>query len=81
MDTSKIQHLLLNTQQKIYHGHSRCRENIDVESFVYLRSVINIQGSSVQELRTASNGSGTVENMVTIRKSRGVILGLKVWFL
>ena len=58
-------------------------ENIEeVESFVYLGSLINIKGSSAQEIRRRlAMGRGAVQNMVSIWKSRGMSLGLKVRFL
>ena len=54
----------------------------DVESFVYLGSLINIKGSSAQEIRRRlAMGRGAVQNMVSIWNSRGMSLGLKVRFL
>ena len=54
----------------------------EVESFVYLGSLINIKDSSAQEIRRRlAMGRGAMENMVSIWKSRGMALGLKVRFL
>ena len=54
----------------------------EVESFVYLGSLINIKGSSAQEIRRRlAVGRGAVQNMAYIWKSRGTSLGLKVRFL
>ena len=54
----------------------------EVESFVYLGSLSNIKGSSAQDIRMRlAMGRGAVKNMVSIWKSRGMTLGLKVRFL
>ena len=51
----------------------------EVESFVYLGSLINIKCSSAQEIRRRlAMGRGAVQNMVSIWKSRCMNLGLKV---
>ena len=90
---SKSQNLLLNTQKTKIMVLDKSRErkedfvldgeNIEeVESFVYLGSLINIKGSSAQEIRRRfAMGRGAVQNMVSIWKSRGMSLGLKVRFL
>ena len=47
----------------------------EVESFVYLGSLINTKGSSAQETRRRlAMGRGAVQNMVSIWKSRGMSL-------
>ena len=54
----------------------------DVESFVYLGSLINIKGSSAQEIRRRlAMTRGAVQNMVSIWKSRDMSFVLKVGFL
>ena len=54
----------------------------EVESFVYLGSLINTKGSSTQEIRRRqAMGRGAVQNMVSIWKSRCMSLGLKLRFL
>ena len=54
----------------------------EVESFVYLGSLINIKGSSTQEIRRwLAMGRGAVQNMVSIWRSTGKSMGLKVRFL
>ena len=54
----------------------------EVESFVYLGSLINIKGNSTQAIRRwLAMGRGAVQNMVSIWKSIGMRLGLKVRFL
>ena len=54
----------------------------EVESFVYLGSLINIKGSSAQGIRRRlSMGRGAVQNMVSIMLCGGMSLGLKVRFL
>ena len=92
-EASKSQNLLLNTQKTKIMVLDKSRErkedfvldgeNIEeVESFVYLGSLINIKGSSAQEIRRRlAMGRGAVQNMVSIWKSRGMSLGLKVRFL
>ena len=91
-EASKYQNLLLNTQKAIIMVLDKGRERkedfvldgekIEVESFVYLGSLINIKGSSAQEIRRRlAMGRGAVQNMVSIWKSRGMSLGLKVRFL
>ena len=59
------------------------REKIEeVESFVYLGSLINIKGSSAQEIRRGlAMDRGAVQSTVSIWKSRGMSLGLKVRYL
>ena len=53
-----------------------------MECVVYLGSLINIKGSSAEEIsRRLAMGRGAVQNMVSISKSRGMMLGLKVRFL
>ena len=52
----------------------------EVVSFVY--PLINTKGSSAQEIRRRlAMGRGALQNMVSIWKSRGMSLGLKVRFL
>ena len=92
-EASKSQNLLLNTQKTKIMVLDKSRErkedfvldgeNIEeVESFVYLGSLINIKGSSAQEIRRRlAMGRGAVQNMVSIWKSRGMSLGLNVRFL
>ena len=54
----------------------------EVESFVYLGSLTNAKGSSAQEIRRRLvMGRGAVQNMVSIWKSRGMSVELKVKFL
>ena len=93
IEASKSQNLLLNTQKTKIMVLDKSREmkedfvldgeNIEeVESFVYLGSLINIKGSSAQEIRRRlAMGRGAVQNMVSMWKSRGMSLGLKVRFL
>ena len=85
--------LLLNTQKTKIMVVDKDRESKDdfvldgekieeVESFVYLGSLINTKGSSTQEIRSRlAMGRGAVQNRVSIWKSRGMSLGLKVRFL
>ena len=92
-EASMSQNILLNTQKtKIMVGDKgRERkedfvldgEKIDeVESFVYLGSLIDTKGSSAQEIRRRlAMGRRAVQNVVSIWKSRGMSLGLKVRFL
>ena len=48
----------------------------EVESFIYLGSLINTKGSSTQEIRRRlAIGGGTVHNMVSMWKSRCMSLG------
>ena len=77
-EASKSQNLLLNTQKTKIMVLDKSRErkedfvldgeNIEeVESFVYLGSLINIKGSSAQEIRRrVAMGRGAVQNMVSI---------------
>ena len=53
-----------------------CGKKIEeVESFVYLGSLINIKGSNAQEIRRRmAMGRGAVQNMVSTWKSRGMSL-------
>ena len=54
----------------------------EVECVVYLGSLINLKGSSAQDIRRRlAMGRGAVQNMASISKSRGTMLGLKVRFL
>ena len=88
-DISKTNHLLLNTKKtKVMVVDKNRKEGDDfivdgekieeVESFIYLGSVINIKGSSTQETRRRlAIARGTVQKMVTVWKSRGMSLGLK----
>ena len=93
-EASKSHNLLLNTQKtKIMVLDNKGRERKEdfvpdgekieeVESFVYLGFLINIKGSSAQEIRgRLAMGRGAVQNMVSIWKSRCMSLGLKVRFL
>ena len=77
-EASKSQNLLLNTKKTKIMVLDKSRErkedfvldgeNIEeVESFVYLGSLINIKGSSAQEIRRrVAMGRGAVQNMVSI---------------
>ena len=80
-EASMSQNLLLNTQKRkimvVDKGRERKEdfvldgENIvEVESCVYLGSLINIKGSSAQEIRRRLSmgrpGGGAVQNMVSI---------------
>ena len=87
-EASMSQNRLLNTQKTkiMVVGKDRERkedfvldgEKIEeVQSFVYLGSLINTKGSSAQETRRRlAMGRGAVQNMVSILKSRGMSLGL-----
>ena len=87
-EASMSQHLLLNTQKTKIMVVDKDRERKEdfvldgekieeVESFVYLGSLINTKGSSAQEIRRRlAMGRGAVQNMVSIWKSRGMSLGL-----
>ena len=93
-EASMSQNPLLNTQKTKIMVVDKGRENKkdfvldgekieeEVESFVYLGSLINTKCSGVQEIRRRlAMGRGAVQNMVSIWKSRGMSLGLKVRFL
>ena len=92
-EASMSKNLLLNTQKTKIMVVDKDRERKEdfvldgekieeVESFVYLGSLINTKGSSAQEIRRRlAMGRGAVQNMVSIWKSRGMSLGLKVGFI
>ena len=87
---SKSQNILHNTQKTniVVVDKGRERKEVfirygniieEVKSFVYLGSLINIKGSSAQEIRRRlAMGRGAVQNMVSIWKSRGMSSGLNV---
>jgi hypothetical protein len=89
-EASKTRHLLLNIQKtKIMVLDNNRPENdpfiIDgerieeVDSFVYLGSLINNKGSTTQELRRRlAIGREAVQKLATIWKSRGVTITMKV---
>ena len=82
------QHLLLNTRKTKIMVVDKDRERKEdfvldgekieeVESVVYLGSLINTKGSRAQEIgRRLAMGRGAVQNMVSIWKSRCMSLGL-----
>ena len=89
-EASKTRNLLLNIQKtKIMVLDNNRPENDcfivdgerieEVESFVYLGSPINIKGSTMQELRRRlAIGREAVRKLITIWKSRGVTITMKV---
>ena len=92
-EASMSQNLLLNTQKTnimVVDKGREWKEDFvldgekieEVESCVYLGSLINTKGSIAQEIRRRlAMGRGAVQNTVSIGKSRGMSLGLKVRFL
>ena len=91
-EASMSQNLLINTQKTkimvVDKGRERKEDFVldgekieEVDIFVYLGYLINTKGSSAQEIRRRlAMGRGAVQNMVSIWKSRGMSLGLKVRF-
>ena len=87
------QNLLLDTRQTkimvVDNGRERKNDFVlvgekieEVESFVYIGSLINTKGSSAQKIRMRlAMGRRAVQNMVSVWKSRGMSLGLKVRLL
>ena len=92
-EASISENLFLNTQKTkimvVEKGRERKEDFVldgekieEVESLVYLGSLINTKGSSAQEIsRRLTIGRGAGQNMVSIWKSRGMSLGFKVMFL
>ena len=87
------QNILINTQKTkimvVDKGRERKEDFVldgekieEVESFVYLGSLINTKGSGAQEIRKLlTMGRVALQNMMSIWKSRGMSLGLKLSFL
>ena len=86
-EASMSKNLLLNTQNTKIMVVDKDRERkedfvLDGEKIEEVESLINTKGSSAQEIRRRlAMGRGAVQNMVSIWKSRGMSLGLKVRFL
>ena len=82
-------HFKTKNNKKVDKGRERKEDFVlggekieEVESIVYLGSLINIKGRSAQGIsRQLAMGRGAVQNMVSIWKSRGMSLELKVRFL
>ena len=83
LNTHKIKIVMVDKYREMEEDFVLDGEKIEeVESFVYLGSLINTKGSSAQEIRRRlAMGRGAVQNMVSIWKSRGMSLGLKVRLL